>query len=135
MLLSYPAAMSTRLRDFRDMAGMTLEEVAARVGMTAGNLSRLERGLIPYSQSSLEALAAVYSCRVADLVEEDPGATRQENHLRQMFRGLTHEDRLRALRLIAALKGGQPGEQPYPMPTNEGHQPTLHEIPKISSIK
>lgn len=40
--------------------------------MTAGNLSPLERGLINYTQDSLERLADALDCTVIDLLTRDP---------------------------------------------------------------
>lgn len=40
--------------------------------MTHGQLSRIERGLQPYNQALLEALADLYMCDVVDLLIRDP---------------------------------------------------------------
>lgn len=45
------------VREWRKHRGLTLEQLGERVGMTQGNLSHLERGMIPYNQDTLEALA------------------------------------------------------------------------------
>jgi transcriptional regulator with XRE-family HTH domain len=52
----------TYIREWREAKPMTLEALAARVGekiggMTHASLSRIERGLQPYSQPILEAIA------------------------------------------------------------------------------
>jgi transcriptional regulator with XRE-family HTH domain len=46
------------LREWRKAKGLTLIELARLAGIDHGNLSRLERGIFPYSQSVLEKLAA-----------------------------------------------------------------------------
>lgn len=51
---------------------MTLEQLAERVGVTHGALSQLERGVINYTQTMLEALAGALSCTPADLIVRDP---------------------------------------------------------------
>ena len=57
-----PAYRKTYIREWRQMRGLSLEALAERVGdrigsMTHASLSRIERGLQPYSQPILEALS------------------------------------------------------------------------------
>lgn len=75
------------LREYRDAAGLTLDQVVARleglgskepeaVGRlpkTGASLSRLENGHQPYSQPILEALAEVYGVEPGDLISKKPG--------------------------------------------------------------
>jgi transcriptional regulator with XRE-family HTH domain len=57
---------------------MTLEQLASRVGEATGegfthaSLSRIERGLQPYSQAVLEALADALQTDPASLLIRDP---------------------------------------------------------------
>lgn len=51
---------------------MTLEKASEKAGMTAGNLSAMERGAQGYTQGGLEALAQAYRCKPADLLSVDP---------------------------------------------------------------
>ena len=79
------------LRAWRLHRGLTLEQVAERVSelgaqrndahadtltapvtMTHASLSRIERGLQPYSQVLLELLATVYMTDAASLLVRDP---------------------------------------------------------------
>jgi transcriptional regulator with XRE-family HTH domain len=62
--------MASRIREYRKRAGLTLEELASRIGMTDGNLSKLERGQISYTQYHLETLAREFGCRPVDLISE-----------------------------------------------------------------
>lgn len=62
----------TFLRQWRDYRGLTLERLADRVGMTAGNLSQLERGKLGYTQNTLEKLAEALQTDVASLLMRDP---------------------------------------------------------------
>lgn len=84
--------MSARhfLRAWREHKGLTLEEVAERVGllgearrgeaaglnaptsMTHASLSRIERGLQPYNQVLLELLAEIYQTDVSSLLNRNP---------------------------------------------------------------
>lgn len=51
---------------------MTLEQAAEAAGMTAGNLSAMERGAQRYTQVGLEGLAWAYKCEPAQLLMVDP---------------------------------------------------------------
>jgi transcriptional regulator with XRE-family HTH domain len=51
---------------------LTLEQAAERAGMTAGNLSAMERGAQGYTQDGLEALAEAYNCDPGQLLTVDP---------------------------------------------------------------
>lgn len=68
----------TFLREWRDTAGLTLERAASRIGeltgegLTHGQLSRIERGLQPYSQAILEAAADAYGTDPASLLMRNP---------------------------------------------------------------
>lgn len=60
------------LREWRTYRNKTLVQVADVLHMTHGNLSKIERGLVPYNQELLERLAALYMCEPADLIIRDP---------------------------------------------------------------
>lgn len=62
----------TYFKEWRKYRELTLEEAAELAGMTAGNLSAMERRAQGYTQSGLEALAAAYDCTPAMLLEVDP---------------------------------------------------------------
>lgn len=63
----------TFIRQWRKkVPGLTLERLADRVGMTAGNLSEIENGNTGYTQATLEALADALGCTAADLLVRDP---------------------------------------------------------------
>ena len=61
-----PNFKPTFIRDWRKARGMTMVELAEKAGMHQGHLSKLERGLMPYTQQTLE--------RVADALRVTPGA-------------------------------------------------------------
>lgn len=68
----------TKLRAWRLHRELTLEYVAEMIGRKTGagfthaSLSRIERGLQPYSQPILEALAELYRTDEACLLMVDP---------------------------------------------------------------
>lgn len=94
----------TRIREWREFRELTLERLAARIddAMSAGNLSRLERGLIPYSQETLERIAAALDVEVADLFDRSPPNKDLEEWLK-MLEKLEGDKRAQALRVVKAL--------------------------------
>lgn len=60
------------LRQWRKHRKLSTEGLAARSGMSPGNISLLERGLQGYSQEGLEKLAKALDCRPGDLLDADP---------------------------------------------------------------
>lgn len=60
------------IRSWRHHRGLTLEDVAARIDMTPGHLSMLERGQRSYVQETLEAVAAALRTDAASLLMGDP---------------------------------------------------------------
>jgi hypothetical protein len=59
-------------RQWRKYRRMTLEMAGELAGMTAGNISAMERGTQNYTQNGLEALARAYNCLPAQLLMVDP---------------------------------------------------------------
>lgn len=63
----------TYLREWREFNNRSLESVAAQMGLTHGQLSKIERGLHPYSQPVLEIAALEFGCSVTDILSRPPG--------------------------------------------------------------
>lgn len=76
--LKRPQLRRTFIRQWREHRGLTLETLAERVGehlpagFTHASLSRIERGLQPYSQAVLEAIAEELQTDAASLLMRDP---------------------------------------------------------------
>ena len=51
---------------------MTLRQLAAKVGLTAGRISQIEQGRDPYNQRFIEKCARALQCRVIDLLSRPP---------------------------------------------------------------
>lgn len=60
------------LKAWRKYRGYTQEQLAEMAGMSPGNISQLEKGLIRYSQDGLEALSEALNCRPGELLSVDP---------------------------------------------------------------
>ncbi len=58
------------IRKRREATGMKLEPFAELVGMDAGNLSKLERGIQGYTPERLDAIAAVLGTTASQLLAE-----------------------------------------------------------------
>lgn len=103
----------TFIREWRKHRHLTIVALGASMDMTPGNLSRLERGEVPYSQESLERAAAALGVSPADLLSRPPSdgdGDEDEHELFALVHNVPKEDRetvKRVLRgIIAAKKTG-----------------------------
>ena len=90
------------IREWREHRGLTQERLAARIGISAPSLSRIERGDQPYSQPILEALADALGCEPAALIMRAPPNS-QQYELWTVIQGMNEEDRARAAAVLKAL--------------------------------
>lgn len=60
------------IRQWRKHSGYTLEQLAERIGMSHQNLGKIERGLVPYSETLLELLAEIFKTDPASIIIRDP---------------------------------------------------------------
>jgi transcriptional regulator with XRE-family HTH domain len=60
------------IRAWRNHKHLSLDQLASRVPMDKGNLSKVERGLLPYNQEMLERLADALGTEPASLLMRDP---------------------------------------------------------------
>ncbi len=67
-----PRYRPTFIRQWRTYRGLTLEQLAERLDMTASNLSMLERGQRGYAQETLERLADALQTDAASLLMRNP---------------------------------------------------------------
>jgi transcriptional regulator with XRE-family HTH domain len=86
---------------------LSLERLADRVRelgvpITAASLSRIERGLQPYEQRKLEAIAIALGCEPSDLLMRTP-TSKSQIELLSVVKQLKPEHQATALRLIKAL--------------------------------
>jgi transcriptional regulator with XRE-family HTH domain len=122
---------------------MTLEVAAQRAGMTAGNLSAMERGTQGYTQPGLEALAEAYDCDPGQLLMQRPvGDAPQidlpiERKLLPTFIRKWRKHRGQTLAAVADLAKVshatisriETGSQPYSQPILEGIADALDTDP------
>lgn len=97
---SKPKYGLTFLRAWREHVGLSLVVVADKMGITHGQLSKIERGYYPYNQNTLEVAARLYDCTVQDLLTRGP--TDGEEIFAIWPRMKEHEKR-RIIRIIKAV--------------------------------
>lgn len=91
---------------------LSQEELAERVGLTHGTISRLERGLIKrVSPALLERLAAALDCRPGDLMGAAEAQDPQLDRARQLLSRIAPEDMPGA---VKALRGFVRDTEAYP---------------------
>jgi transcriptional regulator with XRE-family HTH domain len=62
------------VRAWRERAKMSIDDLAAMAAVDKGNLSKLERGKLPYNQDVMERIAEALRTDVASLLTRDPSA-------------------------------------------------------------
>lgn len=67
-----PRFTPTFIREWRKHRGYSLDQLAERVPMDKGNLSKIERGLLPYNQELLERMADALMTDPASLIMRNP---------------------------------------------------------------
>ncbi len=77
------APFGLAVRDRRGRLGITLDQLAQASGVSAGALSRIERGLLGVSLRNAIAIAQGLGCDLSELVQAQPAlVTRAGEHLR-----------------------------------------------------
>ena len=89
------------IRAWRKHRGLTLEQLAERIGMSHQNLGKIERGKVPYTQTLLEMLAEELRCDPADLIIRDPS---DPDGLWSILDQLEPVDRRRVTEIAKTLK-------------------------------
>lgn len=90
-----------RLREWRRHRGLTQEQLAGRVDLTAASISRLENGKQNYIQETLEALASALNIDVPDLFR--PPLTPEQEAWRTLVGRVPPEKRPQVTKIIEAL--------------------------------
>lgn len=102
----------TFIREWRKDRNLTLQALVDRLEAmfgyetTSATLSRVEKGLQPYSQPLLEAISDALTCQPADLLMRLPG---QEDEIRLVWSQLSPEKRKQAIGILKLLKDGTGG--------------------------
>ncbi len=86
-----------KIRIMRKELGLTLEEVAAKSGMQASNLSDIEKGKRDIRTHTLERIAKAMSCSPTDLIEV---TYETDEQLTRGLRELIGDEKIRRLMSI-----------------------------------
>lgn len=66
------ADIGTRIRALRYEAGLTLENVSDKLGISVQMMSQIERGVNQLSLLNADKLAKLYGCSINDILKEVP---------------------------------------------------------------
>lgn len=96
--------MKNRIREYRKIRGLTLNQLAELVGTTNQQISHLEKGRRRLTLDWMERIAIALDCHPSDLIM---GGTKihseQERVLVELFRGLSSEQKEAFLKAASAL--------------------------------
>ncbi|ASE38450.1 XRE family transcriptional regulator [Brevundimonas vesicularis] len=105
--LSQQAACEAAIALMEDRVVAEGEEVdIKRLGLTQGNLARIENGKTPYNQRLLEILAEVYRTDVASLIMRNP---EDPEGIWSIYDQIPASQRPVALKMLSGLKTGTEG--------------------------
>lgn len=99
-----PIHKPTFVREWRKYRQMTLDDLSDAASIDKGNLSKIERGLLPYNQETLERMAAALKTDTASLLERDPT---DNPPIWTMWDKANREQRRQIEGVIAALIGAK----------------------------
>lgn len=97
---------ATYIRAWRDKRGYTLDDMVGRldamnVATTSASLSRIERGIQPYNQDTLEAIAAALDVTAAQLLEHNPAIA--QTHVVDLVQRLNQREAEQAEAVLRAM--------------------------------
>lgn len=82
--VTYSHAMKLRIKELRQAAGLTVEALADRAGMSKSYLSEIENGVKQANARVLELLARALNCTVVDLIDQADTDPAILDHLRRL---------------------------------------------------
>lgn len=97
------------IKQWRELRGLSLQRLASRMEKEPGgdelisamSLSRIERGLQPYSEEILNALGDALGCEPSELISVDP---RQPAEVVDLMRFIRDLDRKKAEKALVILR-------------------------------
>lgn len=92
------------IREWRKHRGLTLEQLAERIGMTHQNLGKIERFKVPYSQTLLEKLAEALRTDAASLIMRNP---EDPDGIWSLWDDLTPPERRTAASVLRVIRGSR----------------------------
>ncbi len=95
--------MRLRLRELRNKEGWTLEQAAAKLGLSKSHLSEVETGKKNLSAPMMDAAAKLFSVNVTQLYDAGDFAA-ELSAIAEELQKMTPEDRQRAVRIVQSMK-------------------------------
>lgn len=90
------------IREWRRHRGLSQVQLAERVGINQGNLSKIENGSRKYDQEFLERAADALGCQPADLLKTDPQA-KASDEIWDFYDKMTDTQKAQATEVVKAL--------------------------------
>jgi transcriptional regulator with XRE-family HTH domain len=91
----------TFIRQWREDRNKTLEQLGELIGMSHVSLSRIERGLQPYSQPVLEAIAKALGTDPASLINHNP----ENPEIWPIWDGASQGDKRKIMEIAKTITG------------------------------
>jgi transcriptional regulator with XRE-family HTH domain len=91
------------MKEWRAMKGLTLEQLAERIGIEYSYLSKIERGERPYNQRTLENIARGLETTAAALLVQHPEDSEGIWAIAEKIHQLPPPARRQAIRVLDAL--------------------------------
>jgi len=101
-----PTLQRLFLKEWREHRHLTQEQLADRIGMSRPMVSKIERGLNPYSQAFLEAVAEALMCEPVDLLVRDPS---KPEAIWSVWDSIPAADKPRAIAILKTFAGTKTG--------------------------
>lgn len=96
--------MENRIKEWRRARGLTLKQLAERIGTSNQQISHLENGRRRLTLDWIERIAIALECHPADLIGGDTQLrSERERAMIELFRGLSEEQQEAFLQATAAL--------------------------------
>lgn len=127
------------IHEWRKHRRVTQEELAAAIGLTSGAISQLERGVINYTQPTLESVADALNCKPSDLLGRDPRAPQDQGLIKTepeilamlaRIEGLTDSDITVA---FAVIKNALDVKRAAQEPSDSRDQPQPASRPRVAT--
>lgn len=110
-----------KLKERRQKAGLSQEELASRIGVEKSTISKWEKGTTSPTIDRLQHVADVLGCDLVELlIDSVPARTEREKAALELFRGLEESQQQAFLQFVAPMAkpgaddDGDPASRPKP---------------------
>lgn len=99
--------IGNRIREIRELRGLTLEECAKQSHITRAYLNTMELGQANFSIGKLETLANTLKVHVTDLISKSPSSNLEEELIRILCTNKSKRDLKCVIALLKAMELSQ----------------------------